>query len=754
MTIRSAFRFSLRDLRSSWRKFLFVILAVAAGTGALTGVRGFSESFGSLLFREARTLIASDLFVRIFAQPNQVQNAAIDALARKGVRYTRVTETVSMAGAPGASDPALVTLKAVDPAVFPFYGVVELTPAMTLRQALAGNGAAVSEDLLLRLGVRQGQMLRLGRQEFRINAVLTSEPDRMSGAFSVGPRVLISRDSLASTGLIGFGSRASQRLLFQAGSHPVTWVEAELKKAFPEALIVNYRDMNPNVSRGISRTSTFLSLISLIALIIGAIGVAAAMHAHLQTRMDSIAIVKSLGGSSGSVLAIYGLQTAVLGIAGGLLGVVLGMAVQAALPQLLGKLLPMRPALVFSPVVALQGLALGVLTTALFTWPALLGVREIRPALIFRRAMADTRPHWRARLRQSFRAVLTGAAVCLGLALVSATLVAGPPAEALRVGAAFVGGLLVSLLAVALLAWLLTTALRQVGSRAPGLPIVLKHAFANLHRPGSQSRAVLTSLGIGVMFTLTVWLMQANVLDAIRRSSPPDMANVFLIDISESDREPLMQLVEAQSGIERRLELVGAVSCRLEAVNGVLADDLGLAGGAARRYRMARNISAEPAKPAGTHVVQGGWWTADDPAPQISVTQSAARALRLNIGSTLRWNASGKLIETRVAAIHRTDQQRLRGMMEFHMNSEAVAGLPVVYYASARVKSDAIGPLQRKVFSNFPSVTVINVADILDRVQQVVDQISVIIRFLSGFAIFAGAIILASSVAGTRFRRI
>ncbi|HYO82956.1 MAG TPA: FtsX-like permease family protein, partial [Bryobacteraceae bacterium] len=220
------------------------------------------------------------------------------------------------------------------------------------------------------------------------------------------------------------------------------------------------------------------------------------------------------------------------------------------------------------------------------------------------------------------------------------------------------------------------------------------------------------------------------------------------------DREPLMQLVEAQSGIERRLELVGAVSCRLEAVNGVLADDLGLAGGAARRYRMARNISAEPAKPAGTHVVQGGWWAADDPAPQISVTQSAARALRLNIGSTLRWNASGKLIETRVAAIHRTDQQRLRGMMEFHMNPQAVAGLPVVYYASARVKSDAIGPLQRKVFSDFPSVTVINVAEILDRVQQVVDQISVIIRFLSGFAIFAGAIILASSVAGTRFRRI
>src|SRR5690606_9380738 len=129
----------------------------------------------------------------------------------------------------------------------------------------------VSEDFLLRLNVRPGDRVRIGGQEFRISAAIISEPDRMSGSFAVGPRVLISRESFATTGLAGPGSRASQRLLFRIGAADLSAVEAELRRAFPEALVVNFRDMNPRVSRGIARASTFLSLVSLIALIVGAI---------------------------------------------------------------------------------------------------------------------------------------------------------------------------------------------------------------------------------------------------------------------------------------------------------------------------------------------------------------------------------------------------------------------------------------------------------------------------------------------------
>ena len=70
------------------------------------------------------------------------------------------------------------------------------------------------------------------------------------------------------------------------------------------------------------------------------------------------------------------------------------------------------------------------------------------------------------------------------------------------------------------------------------------------------------------------------------------------------------------------------------------------------------------------------------------------------------------------------------------------------------MKPAAAAPLQRAIFNKYPTVTVVNVADVLQTVQQIIDQIALVIRFLSAFAILAGAIILAASVAGSRFRRV
>lgn len=310
--IGTAFRIAIRDLRASWSKFLFVVLAVAAGVGILTGVRGFSESFRAMLGHEARTLMAADIFVRIFAKPTTEQEAALDNLQRQGATITRVTETLSMVASDPVPVPVLTTVKALDPDLYPLYGEVTLIPAMPLKQALANDSVVISDDLRDRLQVKTGQYVRVGGEPFRVAAILDKEPDRMSGSFSVGPRMMITREGLAKTGLLSLGSRASQRILFRLKGDYLP-VEAELKKAFPEGLIVNYKELNPNVRLGLQRATSFLSLVSLIALIVGAIGVATAMHAHLQTRMDSIAVMKSIGGRSGQIIRIYAIETALLG---------------------------------------------------------------------------------------------------------------------------------------------------------------------------------------------------------------------------------------------------------------------------------------------------------------------------------------------------------------------------------------------------------------------------------------------------------
>ena len=218
-----------------------------------------------------------------------------------------------------------------------------------------------------------------------------------------------------------------------------------MRKVFPDALVTDFRETNPNIARGLNRATTFLSLVSLIALIVGAIGVSTAMHAHLQQKMDTIATLKSLGARSAQVVQIYLIQTALLGLCGGIVGVVVGMGVQRIFPELIERYFNMRPETWFSPASAAQGLLVGVLTTLLFTLPPLLSVRKIKPALILRREMADTRRGWRLRLVEARSALLVGLLICLGLAGIAAWLIDGSWREASRVGAYFLGGLIVSL---------------------------------------------------------------------------------------------------------------------------------------------------------------------------------------------------------------------------------------------------------------------------------------------------------------------
>src|ERR1022692_252422 len=378
---RAALRIAWREMRASRAKFLFVVLSVAIGVGSLTGVRGFSSSFRHMLLGEARTLMAGDLTARVFALPTAEQEAALRGLEARGVRRTWITETVTMASSASTPDPLLISVKAVDPAAYPYYGVVKLNPPRPLREALDAQAVVVSDDLLVRLNVRTGDLLRIGGQDFRIAAVMVSEPDRMTGSLNVGPRVMISRQGLDRTGLITPGSRAAERYLFALppqGGPDVAQARAVLKAAFPEATIADYRETHPIITRGLDRSTTFLSLIGLIALVIGAMGVASAMHGHLQQKLDSIAVMKCMGARSAQVIRIYAAQTLMLGLGGGVIGVAFGVGVAAAFPGLIAKYFSMDVSAYWDAWPAVQGIAVACLVTLLFTLPPLLGIRDIR----------------------------------------------------------------------------------------------------------------------------------------------------------------------------------------------------------------------------------------------------------------------------------------------------------------------------------------------------------------------------------------
>lgn len=740
-------------------KFAFVALAVAVGVGSLAGVRGFGRAFRGMLLTEARTLMAGDLSVRVFELPGEEQLRALAELEAGGVRRTQVTETVSMMSSERARNPVLVSLKAVDPAVYPFYGEVRLDPAAKLREALGADRIAVGEDLLIRMDVKPGDVVKLGGREFRIAGLVAAEPDRMVGSLNVGPRVLMTREGLERTGLIKEGSRAAQRHVFRLPEGmDVGRARERLRKVFPQGMIADYRETHPLITRGLNRAEIFLSLVSLIALIVGALGVAAAMHSHLRQRMDSIAVMKCLGARSGQVLRIYLAQTASLGLAGGLLGAGIGACVQAGFPLLIMRYFQLAPRFAFDVRAAAEAMAVGLLVAVLFTVPALLGVKRVRPAAVFRREMTEGNAEWRGRWARTPEAWLSAAAILLAIAGVAAWLAGGDWAGRARVGGFFAGGLAVGLAALTAFAWVVLRSLRLlVRARGARMNVTLRQGLANLYRPGNQAQAVLVSLGIGVMFTLTVFLIQRGLLAQFAASAPPNMPNVFLINITNREKDGLEELLKTHPAVSGGFEIVATAAARLESVNGQAVEEMKLEG-PLRRFRQARAVTYSAEARPQAALVAGEWWSVAKGrgagAGRVCVLEDTARDLKLKPRSHLTWEAGGRTIAADVACVYRTEEVRMGGNMDFVFTPGTLDGLAVQYFATARMAPKRVAEFQRASFERYPSVTVINGADVLEIVQGVVDQIALVVRFISGFAILAGAVILASSVASTRFRRV
>ena len=775
-------------MHSSRGKFFFVILSVAIGVAALTGVRGFSSSFRATLLTRARSIMAADLSARTTVQPTPDESKGLAAIQAEGIQMTPVTETLSMASAAKTMDPLLVSLKAVDPSQYPYYGDVDLEPEGKLSAVLDDNSVVVADDLLVRLKLQRGDQLKIGNKIFSIAAVVVNEPDRLSGSFAAGPRVLISRKGLEESGLLGPGSRATQRYLFKVppptngspiSDSAVADLKARLIKLLPEAQIADYRETNPALTAGLDQATSLLSLMSLVALVLGAVGVAMAMRAHLAQRLDTIAIMKSLGASSGQIIKIYLIQTLLLGAAGGLLGVLLGIGVQLAFPYLLASLINVRPDLHIDLRAILAGLGAGILTTLLFTLPPLLDIRNIRPILILRRAVDDLDQP----IGKMLLALLRGQSiasdstltldrlilyrlkkniaqlVAFVLILGGLSLIAYRVSDSAQVGKYFSLGL-VSVLAVLLCAsFVVLKGLKFFLSHTRlHLPSVLRHGLANLYRPGNPSSALLAALGMGVMQIMLVFLMQHAVVEQLQISSAPNLPNIFLVDIANEEIDGIRKLLSSSPAVTAPPELLPVVTSRVIALNGVPANQIKLKN---FPHRMLNSIQLtySEATPPGAKVVEGKWWDAAQSAdaaahPVVAVATGQAQRLGLKVGSTITFTAQDRQFTATVAALTRADGQHAYSRADFVLPEKSLTGLPVIWYGGVHADPAKVGQLQRALYSAYPTVTVINVAQALETIRSVVIQIIYVVQFLAAFSIFAGIVILASSIAGTRYRRI
>ena len=616
---------------------------------------------------------------------------------------------------------------------------------------LPADHVVVAPELLDRLGVRQGEALRLGDAMYTIAGTVSKEPDRLGVSFTLGPRVFLSLEGLRRSGLTGRGSRVEYRTLVRltdgTTQADVRQAASAIREALPEAGVVSvetYVEAQPSLRRGLARVERFLGLVALLSLLVGGIGVAQAVQAWLAGRIDAIAILRALGARPREVFALYLGQTIGLGILGSLVGALAGAGFARAVPFLLADLLPVEVAVGWQPAAMARGVVLGVGVAVLFGLRPLTDVLRVPPARVFRRD-ADPLP------------VSRGVAVSLAVlvALGIATTAALQSGSIVR-GAAFSAGLFLATALLAAGAWGIVRAVsrapRDLGS------VAFRHGLAALGRPGAGTLGAVVALGLGVLVVLGMYLVQERLAAQLAADMPANAPSVFLIDIQPDQWDGVREVLDEAGA--RDLDSVEVVIARLRSLDGVPVADLVPERGASedagrRRWVLTREqrLTWMERLPEGNTIVEGALWS--DPArAEVSIERDFAVDLGVTVGSTMKLDIQGVPIDLVVSSIRTVEWERFSINFFLVVEPGVLDDAPGFRVASARLRPDVEQGVQNRLAAMYPNITLLRLREVLDKIVAILDQVGFGVRLLGTFTVLAGIAILGGAVSAGAARRL
>ena len=748
---------ALREIRASWRRLVFFFVCIAVGVAAIVAVRSLIQSVREGLTREARAMTGADVVVRSDRPIGEPMRGAVSREQSTG-RVGAMSESIEMATMvrpANGTTTRMVELRAVQDA-FPMYGDMTLASGRYSHALLRGHGVLVRPELLAQLNVNVGDEILIGTQRFQIRGVIESEPGRNLGAFSLGSRVFIDFADLPSTGLLSFGSRASYSLLLQVPHPPpvpgqrdaTTLLARDLSNEFVNDFLSvrSYRQNEGRMSQNLTRAENYLSLVGLVVLILGGIGVSSVTRVFVQQKIKSIAILKCVGSTSTQVLAVYMTQVFLLGVAGSALGVAIaGIALQV-LPLFVGDLatlLQVHYGLTIGAV--LQGMAVGLLVSLLFSIVPLLEVRNVKPSLLLRQDIPSS---------PTFDWLKWCVAASVAASLVG---VAAWQAGSLRVGLLLSGGFV----AVAFVLHLAGLALvRAVQPLRYSRSFALRQAVLHVARPGNQTRIILLAVGLGTFFILGVRALQANLLQDFELQVGENAPDMFLMDIQPSQRDGVSTLIDHANGALPAPKLIPVLRARITAVRGrdvnlESYEDVRGRGGLSREFTITYRSNLE----ANEKLMAGTWWD-NSPAtdmPEVSIEESLRTRFQIQPGDEMRFDVLGRIVTARVRSIRAVDFRDFRAggfMIVFRPGPFDAA--PHTYIAAVKGAVDpaARSRMQGQLVTQYPNVSVVDLREVLNTVKTIVDNVTLAVTVVGGLVMLSGTLILVGAVSMTKFRRV
>ncbi len=735
-----------RDSRTYRRRLLLYMSSIILGTAALVSIRTLGDSMRTAIDLESKALLGADLDINTRRAFSDSANVFLRNL---GGEQSRQVSFASMVAFPRSESSRLVSVRALEGG-FPYYGELETVPSGAAQAFRTQGTAIVDDNLLIQHGAEVGDSIRIGLRTFEVSGRLISIPGETAAMSAIGPRVYIPMAELESTALIQPGSRVTYRALFRFDDDVDV---QELVDTFGTDTAARFgwdwdtvEDRQAGLERSLGNLYRFLNLSGFIALILGSVGVASAIHTYVRRKRGTIAILRCLGAEGRHTFSIYIIQAVSIGVIGSAIGAAAGYLVLGILPALVQDFVPFDLEVRFTYIPVLQGMGLGLLMALLFALLPLMAIKDISPLLTLRSSVETSsrgnRDPWRLAL--------------IALLVTGIVLFAVSQTRVWHQGVGFAGGLIGAFLLLSLVARSLISLARRM---LPATwPYVWRQGLANLFRPDNQTVTMVVALGLGAFLITTLYLLQFSLVGHITQVGGDRQSNLVLFDIQPDQRGEILESLH-------RYELpvmqqTAVVSMRLAGLKGrtiaeVIQDSTVRTQRWAlrREYRSTYRSHLEDAETLLEGSLQSRVTDGKD-SVYVSVEQGIANRLGVGIGDEIVFDVHGVPVKTTVGSVRAVDWQRVQPNFFMVFPDGVLEEAPQFHVVVTRIDDPQTSArFQQETVSRFPNVSMIDLSLILGTLNTILGKVSLIVRFMALFSVFTGVIVLVGVVTNSRYQR-
>ncbi|NQZ45343.1 MAG: ABC transporter permease [Flavobacteriaceae bacterium] len=732
-----------RDGRASLKRLLLFMASIILGIAAVVSIQSFSTNLKENIALQSKALMGADYLIDSNQPPNEKVLAIIDSL---GGADAKAVGFPSMGLFPKTGDARLIGVKGIEGG-FPFYGELETEPKTAAEVYQQEGGALVDATLMLQFEVALGDSIKIGNKMFPIVGKLLSAPDTGGVGASIAPPVFVPYAAVSATGLIQTGSRVGYDFYFIA--EPGQDLE-ELDAVVDPMLDVENADLDTHLSTGqrLGRSydnfGKFLNLVAFIALLLGCVGIASSVHIYIREKLRSVAVLKCIGATRRQTFLIYLIQIAGMGLIGGVLGVLAGLLLQQSFPYLLQNFLPFEVVITLAPNAILIGLVLGIVMSILFALTPLLGTWYVSPLQVLR---LDE-----GRMVKSRKARILVFLGIVAFVFAFSYWLLGNARNAFF----FVLAILV---VFAILGAMAIGFMRMVKRFFPSSwGFIARQSLLNLFRPNNQTTVLILAIGVGAFLISTLYFTRDVLLARTSLGSTDDAPNLVLMDVQTEEREAAAASI-SDAGLPV-LSNIPIVTMRMQQIKDRPVRELILDSTATVNNWILHHefrVTYRDSMVVSETTLEGNWPEKSElgaPIP-ISLADNVARDAEVGLGDRIIFNVQGVLMETVVAHIRSVDWARMQINFSIVFPKDILEDAPQFHVLTTKVDDVASSArLQRNLVRRFPTVSIIDLRQVLTVIEDILNKIAWVINFMAFFSILTGIIVLIGSVRNSKYQRI